>query len=96
MAFSFGEIVCGLIISWEGILKEAFGWGCSQDQWQLERVTQFSTMANSKQQGKEKEMTASVTNVYLHVVEDVINNVRADFQSEGVDDNVLNELQAVR
>lgn len=52
-------------------------------------------MANSKQQGKEKEMTASVTNVYLQVVEDVINNVRADFQSEGVDDNVLNELQAV-
>lgn len=40
-------------------------------------------------------MTASVTNVYLHVVEDVINNVRADFQSEGVDDNVLNELQAL-
>ena len=53
-------------------------------------------MANTKQQGKEKEMTATVTNVYLHVVEDVINNVRADFQSEGVDDNVLNELQAVR
>ena len=59
-------------------------------------LTQLGTMANSKQQGKEKEMTASVTNVYLHVVEDVINNVRADFQSEGVDDIVLNELQAVR
>ena len=53
-------------------------------------------MANTKQLAKEKEMAMSVSNVYLHVVEDVINNVRADFQSEGVDDNVLNELQLVR
>lgn len=53
-------------------------------------------MANTKQLAKEKEMAMSVSNVYLHVVEDVINNVRADFQSEGVDDNVLNELQSVR
>lgn len=40
-------------------------------------------------------MAMSVSNVYLHVVEDVINNVRIDFQSEGVDDNVLNELQSL-
>lgn len=53
-------------------------------------------MANTKQLAKEKEMAMSVSNVYLHVVEDVINNVRTDFQSEGVDDNVLNELQSVR
>jgi len=52
-------------------------------------------MANTKQLAKEKEMAMSVSNVYLHVVEDVINNVRTDFQSEGVDDNVLNELQSV-
>lgn len=57
---------------------------------------QSSTLANAKQHAKEKEMAASVTNVYLHVVEDVIHNVRTDFQSEGVEDNVLNELQAVR
>jgi len=31
----------------------------------------------------------------MHVVEDVIENVRADFQSDGVDDAVLIELQAV-
>lgn len=53
-------------------------------------------MSNAKQQAKEKEMAMSVSNVYLHVVEDVINNVRTDFQSEGVDDNILNELQSVR
>lgn len=52
-------------------------------------------MANTKQLAKEKEMAMSVSNVYLHVVEDVINNVRTDFQSEGVDDNVLNELQSL-
>lgn len=59
-------------------------------------VSKTSKMANTKQLAKEKEMAMSVSNVYLHVVEDVINNVRADFQSEGVDDNVLNELQSVR
>ncbi|XP_024363626.1 uncharacterized protein [Physcomitrium patens] len=52
-------------------------------------------MSNAKQQAKEKEMAMSVSNVYLHVVEDVINNVRTDFQSEGVDDNILNELQSL-
>ncbi|KAH8963018.1 hypothetical protein BDL97_05G131200 [Sphagnum fallax] len=31
----------------------------------------------------------------MHVVEDVIENVRADFQSDGVDDAVLIELQAL-
>eukprot|EP00249_Psilotum_nudum_P020947 c27911_g1_i1 orf=186-1361(+) len=40
-------------------------------------------------------MATNVTGVYLQVVEDVINNVRADFQSEGVDESVLNELQAL-
>jgi len=53
-------------------------------------------MTNPKQLAKEKEMAMTVSNVYLHVVEDVINNVRTDFQSEGVDDNILNELQSVR
>ncbi len=53
-------------------------------------------MASTKQPAKEKEIAMSVSNVYFHVMEDVITNVRADFQSEGVDDNVLNELQLVR
>ncbi|BBN08159.1 transcription initiation factor TFIIA large subunit [Marchantia polymorpha subsp. ruderalis] len=52
-------------------------------------------MAQVKGQPKEKEPPTSVTSVYLHVVEDVIQNVRTDFQSEGVDENVLNELQAL-
>jgi transcription initiation factor TFIIA large subunit len=50
-------------------------------------------MAQLKGQGKEKEPAASVTNVYLHVVEDVIQNVRDEFQSEGVDESVLVELR---
>lgn len=62
----------------------------------MEGLGKPSEMANAKQLAKEKEMAMSVSNVYLHVVEDVINNVRTDFQSEGVDDNVLNELQSVR
>ena len=33
--------------------------------------------------------------VYLHVVQDVINNVRADFESEGVEEGVLEKLQKV-
>lgn len=41
-------------------------------------------------------MVMSVLNVYFYVVEDVINNVCIDFQSEGVDDNVFNEFQLVR
>ncbi len=45
--------------------------------------------------GKEKELPTNVTSVYMHVVEDVIENVRADFQSDGVEDAVLIELQAV-
>ncbi|CAM6088470.1 unnamed protein product [Calypogeia fissa] len=50
-------------------------------------------MAQPKGQGKEKEPAASVTNVYLHVVEDVIQSVRDEFQSEGVDESVLVELR---
>eukprot|EP00897_Mesotaenium_endlicherianum_P006529 jgi/Mesen1/5904/ME000030S05167 len=38
---------------------------------------------------------SSVTTVYLHVIDDVIKNARADFQSEGVDESVLHELQAL-
>ncbi|KAH9575621.1 hypothetical protein CY35_01G120400 [Sphagnum magellanicum] len=45
--------------------------------------------------GKEKELPTNVTSVYMHVVEDVIENVRADFQSDGVEDAVLIELQAL-
>lgn len=52
-------------------------------------------MAQLKGQGKEKEPAASVTNVYLHVVEDVIQSVRDEFQSEGVDESVLVELRQV-
>ncbi|KAL2628603.1 hypothetical protein R1flu_013289 [Riccia fluitans] len=52
-------------------------------------------MAQVKGQAKEKEPHPSTSTVYLAVVEDVIQNVRADFQSEGVDENVLNELQAL-
>ena len=33
--------------------------------------------------------------VYLHVVQDVINNVRGDFESEGVEEGVLEKLQKV-
>ncbi|CAM6049281.1 unnamed protein product [Sphagnum compactum] len=51
--------------------------------------------AFTKAQGKEKDVPTNVTSVYMHVVEDVIENVRADFQSDGVDDAVLIELQAL-
>ncbi len=51
--------------------------------------------AFTKAQGKEKDVPTNVISVYMHVVEDVIENVRADFQSDGVDDAVLIELQAV-
>lgn len=44
---------------------------------------------------REKPMGTDVSSVYLHVVEDVINNLRAEFQGEGVDDAVLSELQQV-
>jgi hypothetical protein len=52
-------------------------------------------MAHVKGQAKEKELATSVTSVYLHVVEDVIQSVRDDFQSEGVDESVLVELRQV-
>ncbi|KAG2174133.1 hypothetical protein INT43_004153 [Umbelopsis isabellina] len=34
-----------------------------------------------------------VSNVYRHVIDDVINQVRGDFEEMGIDDNILNELQ---
>jgi len=34
-----------------------------------------------------------VSTVYRHVIDDVINQVRGDFEEMGIDDNVLNELQ---
>jgi len=37
-----------------------------------------------------------VSTVYRHVIDDVINQVRGDFEEMGIDDNVLNELQRVR
>ncbi|XP_024522180.1 transcription initiation factor IIA subunit 1 [Selaginella moellendorffii] len=40
-------------------------------------------------------MATSVASVYLHVMEDVINNVRADFQAENVEESVLNDLQSL-
>jgi transcription initiation factor TFIIA large subunit len=33
--------------------------------------------------------------VYRHVIDDVINQVRGDFEEMGIDDNILNELQRV-
>ncbi|CAI5504269.1 unnamed protein product [Closterium sp. Naga37s-1] len=41
-------------------------------------------------------MSSAVTHIYLHVIQDVIKNVRPDFQSDGVDESVLQELQQVR
>ncbi|CAI5504864.1 unnamed protein product [Closterium sp. Naga37s-1] len=38
-------------------------------------------------------MSSAVTHIYLHVIQDVIKNVRPDFQSDGVDESVLQELQ---
>ncbi|KAJ7560263.1 hypothetical protein O6H91_04G120800 [Diphasiastrum complanatum] len=40
-------------------------------------------------------MATTPTSVYMSVVEDVINNVRADFLSENVDESVLNELESL-
>ncbi|XP_077238949.1 transcription initiation factor IIA large subunit-like isoform X2 [Tasmannia lanceolata] len=40
-------------------------------------------------------MAASVSDVYIHVIEDVINKVRDDFLNSGVGDNVLTELQGL-
>ncbi|MCO5595060.1 hypothetical protein L7F22_049097 [Adiantum nelumboides] len=40
-------------------------------------------------------MAGHLTGIYLHVVADVISNVREDFMNEGVDEAVLQELQSV-
>ena len=37
----------------------------------------------------------SVTNVYLHVMDDVIENMSPEFQNEGLNESVLDELKAV-
>eukprot|EP00245_Coleochaete_scutata_P006421 TRINITY_DN20855_c0_g1_i1.p1 TRINITY_DN20855_c0_g1~~TRINITY_DN20855_c0_g1_i1.p1 ORF type:complete len:368 (+),score=84.76 TRINITY_DN20855_c0_g1_i1:412-1515(+) len=36
----------------------------------------------------------NVVDIYRHVIDDVIKNVKADFAAEGVDDSTLHELQA--
>lgn len=38
---------------------------------------------------------ATVSTVYLHVVDAVVGKLREEFINEGVDDSVLNELQGV-
>ncbi|KAJ7537397.1 hypothetical protein O6H91_11G004500 [Diphasiastrum complanatum] len=40
-------------------------------------------------------MATSVSSVYMSVIEDVISNVRADFESENVEEGVLTELQSL-
>ncbi|XP_068645824.1 transcription initiation factor IIA large subunit-like isoform X2 [Aristolochia californica] len=40
-------------------------------------------------------MAASVSSVYLHVVDSVVSKLRQEFTNEGVDDSVLNELQSL-
>lgn len=40
-------------------------------------------------------MAGNLTGLYLHVVADVINNVREDFLNEGVEEAVLQELQSL-
>jgi len=52
-------------------------------------------MKKRKKEAKEMEMPMSVSDVYVDVMEDVINNVRSEFHSEGLDDNILNDLQSV-
>ena len=36
-----------------------------------------------------------MTNVYLHVMDDVIENMSPEFQNEGLNESVLDELKAV-
>lgn len=38
----------------------------------------------------------SQSNVYRYVIDDVINQVRGDFEDMGIDDSILQELQRVR
>ncbi|KAI5063917.1 hypothetical protein GOP47_0020587 [Adiantum capillus-veneris] len=40
-------------------------------------------------------MAGHLTGIYLHVVADVISNVREEFRNEGVDETVLQELQSL-
>jgi uncharacterized protein (UPF0335 family) len=39
---------------------------------------------------------AIVANVYRYVIDEVINQVRGDFEDMGIDESVLQELQRVR
>lgn len=39
---------------------------------------------------------ATVGNVYDHIIQEVINAVRVDFEENGVDDGILEELKKVR
>lgn len=58
-------------------------------------MTPSGTLALSKGIVKEREMAASVSSVYIHVVDSVIKSLRPEFQNEGLDDSVLNEVQAL-
>uniref|UniRef100_A0A0D6QX23 Uncharacterized protein n=2 Tax=Araucaria cunninghamii TaxID=56994 RepID=A0A0D6QX23_ARACU len=57
--------------------------------------TGTSTLALPKGVVKEREMAATVSSVYIHVVDSVVRNLRPEFQSAGIDDSVLNEVQAL-
>lgn len=58
-------------------------------------MTPSGTVALSKGIVKEREMAASVSSVYIHVVDSVMKTLRPEFQNEGLDDSVLNEVQAL-
>lgn len=58
-------------------------------------MTPSGTLALPKGIVKEREMAASVSSVYVHVVDSVIKSLRPEFQNEGLDDSVLNEVQAL-
>eukprot|EP00252_Welwitschia_mirabilis_P025900 TRINITY_DN8263_c0_g2_i1.p1 TRINITY_DN8263_c0_g2~~TRINITY_DN8263_c0_g2_i1.p1 ORF type:complete len:383 (+),score=101.12 TRINITY_DN8263_c0_g2_i1:597-1745(+) len=44
---------------------------------------------------KEREMPISVSNFYIHVVDHVIKTLRPEFQAEGLEDSVLNDIQSL-
>jgi transcription initiation factor TFIIA large subunit len=58
-------------------------------------VTLSGTLLISKGIVKEREMAASVSNVYVHMVDSVIKILQPEFKNESLDDIVLNEVQAI-
>jgi transcription initiation factor TFIIA large subunit len=58
-------------------------------------VTLSGTLLISKGIVKEREMAASVSNVYVHMVDNVVKILQPEFKNESLDDIVLNEVQAI-